>query len=398
MALNNTPQDFPQKKLAVLGSTGSIGTQTLEVVRQHPDLFAVEVLSAQNQADALIEQALEFKPNMVVIGNETLYEKVNEALGRTDNKVFAGRESLEEAACCAEVDTVVTALSGAAGLKPTLKAIEAKKNIALANKETLVAGGELVCKASREHRVPVIPIDSEHSAIFQCLAGEEYNPVEKIFLTGSGGPFRGKTRADLENITPAQALKHPTWSMGRKITIDSSTLMNKGLEMIEAKWLFGVRPEDIEVVIQPESIIHSMVSFADGSVKAQLGVPDMKLPIQYALSYPFRPALNTPRLNFAELGSLHFEKPDTDTFMCLALAYRAIEKGGNMPCIMNAANEIAVEAFLAEKISFLQIGRLIEKAMETVTFSAEIQLKTLEETDAATRDFCRRTVASGISL
>lgn len=395
---HNPPQDFPQKKLAVLGSTGSIGTQTLDVVRQHPDLFAIEVLSAQNQADRLIEQALEFRPNMVVIGNEALYGKVNEALYHTDTKVFAGRKSIEEAACCAEVDTVVTALSGAAGLKPTLKAIEAGKNIALANKETLVAGGELVCKAAREHRVPVIPIDSEHSAIFQCLAGEQCNPVEKIFLTGSGGPFRGKTRVELEKVTPAQALRHPTWSMGRKITIDSATLMNKGLEMIEAKWLFGVKPEDIEVVIQPESIIHSMVSFADGSVKAQLGVPDMKVPIQYALSYPFRPALNTPRLNFSELGCLHFEKPDTDTFLCLALAYRAMEKGGNMPCIMNAANEMAVAAFLEEKISFPQIGRIVEKAMGTMAFSPQVQLGILEETDAATREFCRRLVDSKTSF
>lgn len=398
MSIKILKKDVPPLRLAVLGSTGSIGTQTLEVVRQHPDLFSIEVLSAQNQADKLIEQAFEFKPNMVVIGNETLYGMVNEALSGTDTKVFAGESSLAEAVCCGEVDTVVTALPGSAGLKPTLKAIEADKNIALANKETLVAGGELVCKTAREHQGLITPIDSEHSAIFQCLMGEECNPIEKIFLTGSGGPFRGKKRADLEKVTPSQALKHPTWSMGKKITIDSSTLMNKGLEMIEAKWLFNVNPENIEVVIHPESIIHSMVSFADGSVKAQLGVPDMKLPIQYALCAPCRPFLNTPRLNFAELQCLHFEKPDTDTFACLSLAYHAIEKGGNMPCIMNAANEMAVAAFLEERISFLQIGRLIEKAMETVPFSAEISLEILEEADVRTRAFCREAIASGSSF
>lgn len=376
------------ERIAVLGSTGSIGTQTLDVVRAYPDRFSIEILTAWNQADLLIEQALEFMPNMVVIGNDAHYEKVKEALSNTDVKVFAGMSSVADAACCSTVDTVVTALLGAAGLRPTVSAIQAGKKIALANKETLVSGGELVCRLARENKVPILPIDSEHSAIFQCLAGEAGNKVEKIFLTGSGGPFRGQKTAQLQDVKPHQALKHPTWHMGKKISTDSATLMNKGLEMIEAHWLFGISPADIEVVIHPESIIHSMVSFADGSVKAQLGLPDMRLPIQYALTFPQRLPMDLPRLDLTALGSLHFEKPDTDTFRCLALAYRAIEKGGNMPCIMNAANEVAVQAFLEERISFTAIAELIEKVMDNVAFIASPNLEQLEETDRESRRFC----------
>ncbi|MCM1532455.1 MAG: 1-deoxy-D-xylulose-5-phosphate reductoisomerase [Ruminococcus flavefaciens] len=376
------------QRLAILGSTGSIGTQTLDVVRAHPDKFSVEILTAWNQADLLIEQAREFLPNMVVIGNDAHYQKVKEALTDTDVKVFSGMSSITDAVCCDTVDTVVTALLGSAGLRPTLRAIEAGKKIALANKETLVSGGEIVCRKARENHVYINPIDSEHSAIFQCLTGEVDNRVEKIFLTGSGGPFRGRKAAQLQDVKPEQALKHPTWHMGRKISIDSATLMNKGLEMIEAKWLFGVQPSDIEVVIHPESIIHSLVSFADGSVKAQLGLPDMRLPIQYALTFPERLPLELPRLDLTAIGALHFEKPDTDTFRCLALAYQAIEKGGNMPCIMNAANEVAVQAFLQEKIPFTGIAHLIEKAMERVPFIARPDLEQLEASDRECRNFC----------
>ncbi|MDE6493948.1 MAG: 1-deoxy-D-xylulose-5-phosphate reductoisomerase [Bacteroidales bacterium] len=381
-----------RQRIAVLGSTGSIGTQTLDVVRAHPDRFSVEVLTAHNQADLLIRQALEFLPNMVVIGNGAHYEQVKDALRHTDVKVFAGMDSINDAVTCHTVDTVLTALLGSAGLRPTLRAIEAGKKIALANKETLVAGGELVCKCAREHQVLITPVDSEHSAIFQCLTGEYGNPAEKIFLTGSGGPFRGRKAHELAEVKPQDALKHPTWNMGRKISIDSATLMNKGLEMIEARWLFGLAPADIEVVIHPESIIHSMVSFKDGSVKAQLGLPDMRLPIQYALSFPERLTLELPRLDLTSLGSLHFEKPDTDTFRCLSLAYRAIEKGGNMPCIMNAANEVAVQAFLEERLTFTAIADLIEKTMENVAFLTSPDLEQLEETDRESRLFASRCI------
>lgn len=380
------------ERLAVLGSTGSIGTQTLDVVRAHPDRFSIEVLTAWNQADLLIEQALEFLPNMVVIGNEACYGKVKEALAHTEVKVFAGMSSIVDVAACGTVDTVVTALLGSAGLRPTLSAIEAGKKIALANKETLVSGGELVCRKAQEHHVLINPIDSEHSAIFQCLAGETGNRIEKIFLTGSGGPFRGRKAEHLQGVKPQEALKHPTWHMGRKISIDSATLMNKGLEMIEARWLFGLAPADIEVVIHPESIVHSLVSFADGSVKAQLGLPDMRLPIQYALTFPQRLALDLPRLDLTALGSLHFEKPDTDTFRCLPLAYRALEKGGNMPCIMNAANEVAVQAFLEERLPFTSIAELIEKAMDHVAFIASPNLEQLEETDRESRRFASQFI------
>lgn len=380
----------PPRRIALLGSTGSIGTQTLEVVRRHPDRFSIEILTAQNQADLLIEQALEFRPNMVVIGNESLYEKVNLALRHTETKVFAGSSSLQDAVCCDTVDMVVTALLGSAGLRPTLKAIQAKKQIALANKETLVSGGALVCRTAAENGVFIRPIDSEHSAIFQCLVGENQARARKIFLTGSGGPFRGSKKKDLQEVTPEQALRHPTWRMGKKISVDSATLMNKGLEMIEARWLFGMKPQDIEVVIHPESIIHSLISFCDGSVKAQLGIPDMKVPIQYALSFPDRMPLDTPYPDLAGMGALHFEKPDPETFECLPLAYHAIEKGGNLPCIMNAANEVAVEAFLEKRIPFLEIPRIIEEAMQKVGFVEQADLDTLEQSDTECRIFCRK--------
>ena len=366
----------------------------MDVVRQHPEDFLIEVLTAQDQADLLIRQVLEFKPNIVVIGNEAHYGKVRDALTHTDTKVFAGAGSIADAATCGSVDTVVTALSGYAGLKPTMKAIQAGKHIALANKETLVAGGALVCRAAREQQVTITPIDSEHSAIFQCLAGEYMNPVERIFLTGSGGPFRGKKREQLQDIKPEQALKHPTWHMGKKISIDSATLMNKGLEMIEARWLFGVKPQDIEIVIHPESIVHSLVSFRDGSVKAQLGLPDMRLPIQYALSFPQRLSLDVPRLDLAQIGCLHFEKPDTETFRCLPLAYRAIEKGGNMPCIMNAANEIAVQAFLEERIPFLAIADLVARTMEKASFLPAPNIEELNESDAESRRLCQESIGA----
>ena len=393
MTLPPFTQPSPQKRLAVLGSTGSIGTQTLDVARQHPDKFSIEVLTAWNQAEKLIEQALEFKPNMVVIGNEELYREVDQALWNSGIKVFAGPGSIADAACCETVDTVVAAIMGSAGLKPTLKAIEAGKEIALANKETLVSAGALVCKAAMEKRVRINPVDSEHSAIFQCLAGEAGNPIEKIFLTGSGGPFRGKKRAELSSVKPEEALRHPTGNMGRKISIDSATLMNKGLEMIEAHWLFGVPAGDIEVVIHPESIVHSLVSFRDGSVKAQLGIPDMRLPIQYALGFPERLPLNVERLDLLQVSALHFEKPDRETFPCLDLAYRAIGKGGNLPCVLNAANETAVEAFLREEIPFLAIADLIGEAMEKVPFQQQPGLDALDESDDSARRFCREKIS-----
>lgn len=383
------------ERIALLGSTGSIGTQTLEVVRQYPERFSIEILTAQNQADLLIAQALEFLPNMVVIGNEALYEKVRDALQHTDVKVFAGMSSIVDAAGCDTADTVVTALLGAAGLRPALRAIESGKKLALANKETLVSGGELVCTMARKKNLFINPIDSEHSAIFQCITGEpDRAAIEKIFLTGSGGPFRGKKAHDLDKVQPQDALKHPTWRMGKKISIDSATLMNKGLEMIEAHWLFGLPASRIEVLIHPESIVHSMVSFVDGSVKAQLGLPDMKLPIQYALTFPERLPLNLPRLDLSQIGTLHFEKPDTDTFRCLALAYQALDQGGNMPCIMNAANEAAVQSFLEHRIAFPDIARLVEEAMQNVGFEKNISLSVLEESDRESRLFVGKQITA----
>ncbi len=375
-----------QKKVAIIGSTGSIGKQALEVIEHHKEELSVEVLTANSQADLLIEQALKFDPNAVVIADKSKYQKVKEALASTDIKVFAGQEALEEIVQMETIDIVLTAIVGFAGLKPTLKAIEAKKPIALSNKETLVVAGELVTKLSIENNVPILPVDSEHSAIFQCLAGEFYNPIEKIILTASGGPFLGKTKDKLKNITPKEALNHPNWVMGNKVTIDSATLMNKGLEVIEAKWLFDLPAEKIETVVHPQSVIHSLVEFEDGSLKAQLGLADMRLPIQYALTYPQRLKTNFPKFNIYDYPNLSFLKPDTETFPCLSLAYQAIKKGGNMPAIMNAANEIAVEAFLKEKIGFLEIPEIIANAMSKYNFIALPDVNDFLETDKEVRE------------
>lgn len=380
------PNTSPKKRIAILGSTGSIGTQTLEVIAANPHIFEVEVLTAQNNADLLIEQSLKFQPNVVVIANENLYPKVKEALAHQPVKVYAGASALQSVVQMDTVDIVLTALVGFAGLQPTIKAIEAQKPIALANKETLVVAGEIVTELAQKYQVPILPVDSEHSAIFQCLVGEFHNKIEKIILTASGGPFRGKKKDDLAHISPAQALKHPNWAMGAKITVDSATLMNKGLEVIEAKWLFGLEANQIEVVVHPQSIIHSLVQFEDGSIKAQMGLPDMKLPIQYALAYPQRIFSDFPRFEFAKYPSLTFEPPDTTTFRNLTLAFEALKKGGNAPCILNAANEIAVAQFLEQKISFLQISELIEHCLDTISFISQPELKDLFVTDQMTRE------------
>jgi 1-deoxy-D-xylulose-5-phosphate reductoisomerase len=373
------------KRIAILGSTGSIGKQTLEVIASHPDQFQVEVLTANASAELLIEQALQYKPNSVVIADESKYELVKEALWSKDIKVFAGKKALAQIVESTEVDIVLTALVGFSGLEPTLNAIKAKKPIALANKETLVVAGELVTQLAKENAVNLLPVDSEHSAIFQCLAGEWQNPIEKIYLTASGGPFRGKKAEELSLVTKAQALKHPNWTMGAKITIDSATLMNKGLEVIEARWLFHLKPEQIDVIVHPQSIIHSIVQFQDGSMKAQMGLPDMKLPIQYALAYPKRIKSDFPRFNFLDHPSFTFEKADTDTFRCLNLAFDAMTKGGNMPCIMNAANEVAVALFLEDKIGFLDIARVVEETMHSATFIAKPNLEDYLQSDAEAR-------------
>lgn len=356
------------KKVAVLGSTGSIGRQALEVIKSHPSNFSVEVLASNNNADLLIKQSIEFKPNAVVIAEEGKYQLVKDALAKHDIKVFAGNKSIEQVVQMDSIDIVLAAIVGYAGLASTIAAIKAKKNIALANKETLVVAGELVTALAKENGVNIYPIDSEHSAVFQCMAGEWNNPIEKIYLTASGGPFRGKDEKFLSAVTKAQALKHPNWEMGAKITIDSATLMNKGLEVIEAKWLFHLKPEQIEVIVHPQSIVHSIVQFKDGSMKAQMGLPDMKLPIQYALSYPDRLPSFFERFNFLNYPALTFEKPDTKTFRCLPLAFEAMKKGGNAPCVLNAANEIAVNAFLTDKISFLKIAEVIEKTLAKISF------------------------------
>ena len=374
-----------KKKIAILGSTGSIGTQALEVIAEHSSLFEVEVLTANNNSKLLIEQAVKFKPNTVVISNEEKYKEVDGALFKLGIKVFAGQKSLEEVVEGENIDVVLTALVGYSGLKPTIRAIKAKKTIALANKETLVVAGDLITKLCRENGVQIYPVDSEHSAIFQCLVGENYNPIEKIYLTASGGPFRGRLRDDLLNITKKQALKHPNWEMGAKITIDSASLMNKGLEVIEAKWLFDLKSEQIDVVVHPQSIIHSAVQFEDGSIKAQLGVPDMKLPIQYALGFPERLKNTFKRFSFMDYPDLSFEKPDLETFRNLSLAYKAMEKGGNMPCILNAANEIAVEAFLQDRIGFLNMSDLIADCMEKITFVPNPTLDDYVSTNTETR-------------
>jgi 1-deoxy-D-xylulose-5-phosphate reductoisomerase len=374
-----------KKRIALLGSTGSIGTQTLEVISEQPDHFEVEVLTANSNAGLLIEQARKFRPNTVVIGDPSLVGDVKAALEPLDIKVFAGYDAISQIVTMDSIDMVVTALVGYSGLKPTMEAIRAGKSIGLANKETLVVAGELITRLAATSGVNIFPIDSEHSAIFQCLQGEWHNPVEKIYLTASGGPFRGKTKSDLEQVTREQALKHPNWTMGAKITIDSATLMNKGLEMIEAKWLFQLRPDQIDVIVHPQSIIHSIVQFEDGSMKAQMGLPDMKLPIQFAMGYPKRIKSAFPRFDFMKYPSLTFEAPDMETFSCLQLAINSMEKGGNMPCIMNAANEVAVAAFLENRIRFNGIPKLIATTMERASIIKEPTFEDYVQTDKEAR-------------
>ena len=374
-----------KRKIAILGSTGSIGTQALEVIRANPEHFEVEVLTAQNNGDLLIAQSIEFKPNCVVISNESLYQQVFSALDAHHIKVYTGNQALSAVVQMDSVDMVLTALVGYVGLLPTIKAIEAGKHIALANKETLVVAGELITKLANEKGVNIFPVDSEHSAIFQCLVGEFHNPIEKIILTASGGPFRGKKRDELASVTKAQALKHPNWVMGAKITIDSASLMNKGLEVIEAKWLFDLKAEQIEVIVHPQSIIHSLVQFEDGSMKAQMGLPDMKLPIQFALAFPNRLKSGFPRFDFINYPNLTFEQPDTETFRNLQLAFEAMKKGGNTACVLNAANEVAVDAFLNDKIGFLAMSDLIETCMAKIPFIQQPSLEDYIETDEATR-------------
>ncbi len=375
------------KRIAIFGSTGSIGTQALEVIAANPDKFSAEILTAHTNEELLIEQAIRFNPNMVVIGDEKKYRKVKEALAGTDIKVFAGEQSLEEVAAMDSYDLMLAAIVGYAGLRPTLQAIENGKPVALANKETLVVAGDIVMQKALEKKVPVIPVDSEHSAIFQCLIGEGRNKIEKIILTASGGPFLGKKPNFLVNVKKDHALQHPNWNMGAKITIDSATLMNKGLEMIEAKWLFNLQPDQVQVVIHPQSIIHSMVQFEDGSIKAQMGLPDMKLPIQYALAFPHRIPNQFPRYDFKKPNTLTFEEPDLKTFRNLGLAIEALEKAGNLPCILNAANEIAVFAFLRNRIGFLDITEVVEQSMQKIAFIENPTLEEYFETDGETRSF-----------
>ena len=374
-----------KKQIAILGSTGSIGTQALQVIEEHPDLYEAYVLTANNRVDELIAQARRFMPEAVVIANEAKYAQLKEALADLPIKVYAGEEAICQIVQEEPVDIVLTAMVGYAGLRPTIHAIRARKTIALANKETLVVAGDLINDLARVNGTPILPVDSEHSAVFQCLAGEAGNPIEKVILTASGGPFRTFSHEQLKTVTKEQALRHPNWDMGAKITIDSASMMNKGFEVIEAKWLFGVRPDQIEVVVHPQSVIHSMVQFEDGAVKAQLGMPDMRLPIQYAFSYPDRLHASFPRLDFSKCTQLTFEQPDTERFRNLALAYEALHRGGNMPCIVNAANEVVVEAFLHDRISFLGMSDVIEKTMGRVSF---IQKPTYEDyvaTDAEAR-------------
>ena len=380
------------KRIAILGSTGSIGTQALEVIDQHPAIFEVAVLTAMSQADLLISQAIKYQPSHVVIGDESKYEFVKNALSELNIIVHAGAKSLEEVVTLESVDVVLTALVGYAGLLPTLKAIQSGKPIALANKETLVVAGGLIMPLAKKMGVPILPVDSEHSAIFQCLMGESHNPIEKIILTASGGPFRGFTKDQLANVTRTQALKHPNWTMGAKITIDSASLMNKGLEVIEAAWLFDVEASQIEVVVHPQSIVHSLVQFEDGSIKAQLGLPDMKLPIHFALGYPNRIKSDFPRFDFRQFASLTFEQADVDTFRNLGFAFKALDQGGNMACILNAANEIAVDAFLKEQIGFLQMSDLLEYCMFHGTFLGQPTLEDYIETDLLTRKMAQNWV------
>jgi len=380
-------EEGQKRRIAIFGSTGSIGTQALEVIRAHKNVLEAEILTAQTNADLLIKQALEFLPNAVVIGDETKYEQVKEALAATSIKVFAGENALEEVADFDTYDVMLTAIVGFAGLKSTLKGVKKGKVIALANKETLVVAGDIVMQQAFENRSPIIPVDSEHSAIFQCLIGEARNPIEKIILTASGGPFLGKKPNFLVNVKRDHALQHPNWSMGAKISIDSATLMNKGLEMIEAKWLFNLKPEQIEVVVHPQSIVHSMVQFEDGSIKAQMGVPDMKLPIQYALGFPERMKNDFPRFSFKKYPSLTFEEPDYKTFRNLGLAIDALKAGGNRPCVLNAANEIAVWAFLKNRIGFLDITAVVEKTMEKIPFIEKPTIDEYYESDGEARNF-----------
>jgi 1-deoxy-D-xylulose-5-phosphate reductoisomerase len=379
--------DQPIKRIALFGSTGSIGTQALEVIAANPDKFSVEVLTAQTNDELLVEQALKFNPNVIVIGDEKKYEKVKGALSSTGIKVFTGINALEEVAAMDCYDFMLAAIVGYAGLRPTLKAIENGKIIGLANKETLVVAGDIIMRNAVEKRVPIIPVDSEHSAIFQCLVGETRNKIEKIILTASGGPFIGRKPNYLVNVKKEHALQHPNWTMGAKITIDSATLMNKGLEMIEAKWLFNLKPDQIQVVIHPQSIIHSMVQFEDGSIKAQMGLPDMKLPIQYALGFPKRIKNDFPRFDFRKVSNLTFEEPDVKTFRNLALSIEALNKGGNLPCILNAANEIAVYAFLRNRINFLDMTDVIEKTMQNISFIEKPTLEEYFESDGEARNF-----------
>ncbi len=374
-----------KKRIAILGSTGSIGTQALEVVAAHPDNFEVEVLTAQDNFELLVQQAKRFKPNAVVIVNEVHYPLVKAQLAAEPVKVYAGADALDAVVQMDTVDLVLSALVGYSGLKPTMMAIEAGKTIALANKETLVIAGELITGLAREKGANIYPVDSEHSAIFQCIVGEFHNKVEKIILTASGGPFRGKKRNDLKSITKAEALKHPNWTMGAKVTIDSASLMNKGLEVIEAKWLFGLNADQVEVVIHPQSIIHSMVQFEDSSIKAQLGLPDMRLPIQFAMSYPERLKSDFPRFDFSNYPALTFEKPDTETFRNLALAFEAINRAGNMPCVLNAANEVAVAEFLKDRIGFLEMSDVVEKCLEKMDYVSNPGYEDYVNTDKETR-------------
>lgn len=375
------------KRIGIFGSTGSIGTQALEVINTYPHLFKATVLTAQNNDTLLIEQALQFKPEVVVIGDDKKYDRVKEALSHTTIKVMAGEAAITEAAGLNNYDMMLAAIVGYAGLKPTLQAIENAKPIALANKETLVVAGEIVMQKAVQKRIPIIPVDSEHSAIFQCLVGEGRNKIEKIILTASGGPFRGRKPNFLVNVKRDHALQHPNWAMGAKITIDSATLMNKGLEMIEAKWLFNLKPEQIQVVVHPQSIIHSMVVFEDGSIKAQMGLPDMKLPIQYAMAFPQRLANNFPRYDFRKPDTLTFEEPDLKTFRNLALAIDALNKGGNMPCVLNAANEIAVYAFLRNRVGFLDMTEMVERTLHKIPYIENPTLEELFESDGEARNF-----------
>lgn len=388
----NSEENTDKQQLVILGSTGSIGTQTLDIVESNPDLFEVYGLTANNRVEKLIEQARKFKPEVVVIGNETHYETLKNALADLPIKVFAGKASIAEVAAMQPVTTVVTAMVGFSGLKPTIEAIKAKKKIALANKETLVVAGDLITKLALEYHAPILPVDSEHGAIFQCLVGENPDEVEKLILTASGGPFRKKTLDELKTVTAVDALKHPTWNMGNKITIDSASLMNKGFEIIEAKWLFGVTPDQIDVLIHPQSIVHSMVQYRDGSIKAQMGVPDMRLPIEYALTYPTRVRSTFERLDFTKHPSLTFELPDKDKFKNLQLAYRAMHRGGNMPCILNAANEVVVDAFLKGQIGFLQMSDLIETAMEQMPFIAQPAYDDYVACDAEVRMYTHKLI------